>query len=125
MSTMDFLLLLVIFAVFALPTLLLSRASRKRAAQAQEMQASVKPGDRIVTVSGFHGVVVAGDTETVDLEIAPGTVVTMERAGVLRVEQQLKPAATSMEAEAHRDAETFHGRDEIHPENLDRPEGQP
>lgn len=84
---MDFLLLLLIFAVFALPTLLLSRSNRRRVEQAQQMQAAVKPGDRIVTVSGFHGTVVSGAEATVELEIAPGVVVTMERAGVLRVEE--------------------------------------
>lgn len=88
-TVMELLLLLFVFALFALPTIFLSRSNRKRLEQARQMQASVKPGDAIVTVSGFHGVIVAGTDTTVDLELAPGVVVTMEREGVLRpVEDQ-------------------------------------
>lgn len=89
---MDLLFILVIFALFALPAILVSRANRKRLAEAQALQASAKPGDKVVTVSGFHGVIVGGTEGTVDVELAPGTVVTMERAGVMKIVNN-QPAA--------------------------------
>ncbi|MFC3797459.1 preprotein translocase subunit YajC [Corynebacterium tuscaniense] len=89
---MEILLLLFIFALFALPTLIMSRSHRKRVEEAKQLQSSIEPGDKIISVSGFHGTVVAGNEETVDLEIAPGVVVTMERVGVYkRVEEPATP----------------------------------
>ena len=81
---MELVFLVLILLVFTLPTFLMMRAQRKRQAQIEQLQASIQPGDRVVNVSGFHGTVVATAAETLDLEIAPGTVVTMERAGVMR-----------------------------------------
>lgn len=82
---MEYLPLLLIFVLFALPSLFLARMNRKRVEKARAVQAKAKAGDRIITVSGFHGdIVSAGDT-TVDIELAPGIVVTMEREGVYKV----------------------------------------
>lgn len=83
--TMEYLPLLLIFVLFALPSLFLARMNRKRVEKARAVQAKAKAGDRIITVSGFHGnIVSAGDT-TIDIELAPGIVVTMEREGVYKV----------------------------------------
>ena len=93
LGIMEILLLLFIFALFALPTLLMTRSQRKRMEEAKQLQAAIAPGDKIISVSGFHGTVVAGNEETVDLEIAPGVVVTMERVGVYkRIEEEIEPA---------------------------------
>lgn len=93
LGIMEILLLLFIFALFALPTLLMTRSQRKRMEEAKQLQAAIAPGDKIISVSGFHGTVVAGNEETVDLEIAPGVVVTMERVGVYkRIEEEVEPA---------------------------------
>ena len=94
LGIMEILLLLFIFALFALPTLLMTRSQRKRMEEAKQLQAAIAPGDKIISVSGFHGTVVAGNEETVDLEIAPGVVVTMERVGVYkRIEEEVEPVA--------------------------------
>lgn len=93
---MEYLLLLLVFVLFALPGLLLSRTNRKRVEKARAVQAAAKPGDRIITVSGFHGQIVAAGDTTVDLELAPGLVATMEREGVYKV-LDAEPAAGAVE----------------------------
>lgn len=35
-------------------------------------------------MSGIHGTVASAAEQTLDVEVAPGTVVTMDRAGVMR-----------------------------------------
>lgn len=81
---MEFLPLLLILILFVVPPLLLMRTQRKRQAEIEAMRASIVPGDRIINVAGFHGTVVANRGEVIDLEIAPGTVVQMESAGIMR-----------------------------------------
>ncbi|MHA2789104.1 preprotein translocase subunit YajC [Corynebacterium sp. S7] len=81
---MDLLLLLLVLAIFLLPSIFMMRSQRKRQQQVTEMQYAVNPGDRIVTVAGFHATVVATRDTEVDLELAPGTIVTMERQGIMR-----------------------------------------
>ncbi|MCT1411075.1 preprotein translocase subunit YajC [Corynebacterium sanguinis] len=87
---MELIFLVAILALFMLPTFLMMRGQRKRQAQVEQLQASIVPGDRVVNVSGFHGTVVSTGADTLDVELAPGTVVTMERAGVMR---RVEPAA--------------------------------
>lgn len=82
---MEYLLILLVFVLFALPGILLSRTNRKRMEKARAVQAAAKPGDRIITVSGFHGRIVAAGETTVDVELAAGVVATMEREGVYKV----------------------------------------
>lgn len=81
---MEFLPLLLILILFVVPPMLLMRSQRKRQAEIEAMRASIMPGDRIINVAGFHGTVVANRGEVIDLEIAPGTVVQMESAGIMR-----------------------------------------
>lgn len=91
---MEYLLLLLVFVLFALPGLLLSRTNRKRVEKARAVQAAAKPGDRIITVSGFHGEIVAAGESTVDIELAPGLVATMEREGVYKVLEEAPAVST-------------------------------
>lgn len=93
---MELAFLVLILLVFTLPTFLMLRAQRKRQTQIEQLQASIQPGDRVVTVSGFHGTVEATAAETLDLEIAPGTVVTLERAGVMR---RVEPEQVSVDTQ--------------------------
>lgn len=90
MGPMELIFLLLVLALFMLPTFLMMRGQRKSQAQVEQLQASIVPGDRVVNVSGFHGTVVSTGEDTLEVELAPGTVVTMERAGVMR---RVEPAA--------------------------------
>lgn len=77
-------MLVLLLVLLLLPTILMSRGQKKRQQQVQEMQASIRPGDKIVNVAGFHGTVVANNGEVLQVELAPGTVVEMEVAGVMK-----------------------------------------
>jgi preprotein translocase subunit YajC len=77
---------LILLGLLAVMLFVLPARQRKRVqAKAQEMQNSLAPGTSVMTTSGLHGTVAAlGDT-TVDLEIAPGVVVTFARQAILEV----------------------------------------
>ena len=78
-SQLVFLLLIVV--VFYV---MLIRPQQRKAKQHQALVKSNGPGDRIVTIGGIHGTVESLDDETIRLEVAPGTVITMARAAIAR-----------------------------------------
>ena len=83
----------LILVLFAVVLIVLPARQRKRAlAQQQAMQASLTVGTPVMTTSGMHGTVAGLGEKTVDLEIAPGVVVTFVRQAVLEVRT---PAATA------------------------------
>lgn len=49
---------------------------RKQMKQIEQMQASLRPGDAVVTFNGLHATVAAVSDTTVDLMIAPGVITT-------------------------------------------------
>lgn len=120
---MDLILLLLVFALFALPMIVMSRVNRKRIADAKQLQASAKPGDRILTVSGFYAEIVGGTEQTVEVELAPGTVVSMDRAGVMKIlgDETSEPAAIP-DAEG---ADVADVGDVKHSESVEEPERDP
>src|SRR5687767_2558855 len=67
--------------LFVLP----ARQRKKMQAQAQALQESLTIGTPVMTTSGLHGTVAALAEKTVDLEIAPGVVVTFARPAVMEV----------------------------------------
>lgn len=81
---MDFLFLILLLALFLLPTILLGRKQRQHQAQIAQMQSQLAPGDQIVTGSGMHGQIVELHDQVLAVEIAPGVVVDMDRAAILR-----------------------------------------
>ena len=79
-----YILLAVAFvALIVLP----GRQRKKMAAQAQQLQESLKPGARVMTTAGIHGTVTGLGETTVILDIAPGVPVTFERRAVVQVVQ--------------------------------------
>jgi preprotein translocase subunit YajC len=81
---------LILLAVAAIALFVLPARQRKRVqAQQQALRDSMAPGSPVMTTSGMHGTVVRKDDGTVDLEIAPGVVVTFAQQAVLEVR---KPA---------------------------------
>lgn len=76
-----FVLMVLAVLLFVLP----ARARKRVQAKAQAMQDSLTPGTAIMTTSGIHATVVALGEGTVDLEIAPGVVVTFARQAILEV----------------------------------------
>ena len=82
----SFSLLLIILIPVALYFLMI-RPQQKRMRQAQAMQATLGPGDEVMTSSGIYGTVVDVDDEagTIGLEIAEDIVVTFARGAVAKV----------------------------------------
>ena len=77
--------------LFVLP----ARQRKRMAAQAQALQESLDIGTPVMTTSGMHGSVAAIGDKTIDLEIAPGVVVTFARQAILEVRKPLGDDATA------------------------------
>jgi preprotein translocase subunit YajC len=87
--------LVLLALAFVLLIVLPARARKRAQAQAQAMQESLTPGTPVMTTAGMHGTVVGLGQGTVDLEIAPGVVVTFARQAVLEVRTTAGPAVDS------------------------------
>jgi preprotein translocase subunit YajC len=77
-----FLLLAVVFVVLIV---LPARQRKKIQERQQAMQNSLTIGTPVMTTAGMHGTVAGLGERTVDLEVAPGVVVTFARQAVLEV----------------------------------------
>ena len=78
--------LIVLVAMFALLWLLLIRPAAKRKHAQQQLLSSVEIGDEILTAGGLYGHVRAiGETDELEVEIAPNTTVRMARRAVAAV----------------------------------------
>ena len=84
-----FVLMVLAVLLFVLP----QRARKRAQAQALAMQNSLAPGTAVMTTSGLHGTVARLGEGTVDLEIAPGVVVTFTRQAILEVRTAATPDA--------------------------------
>ena len=81
---------IVLIALFAIVLFVLPARQRKRMqAQAQALQDSLDIGTPVMTTSGMHGSVAAIGEKTIDVEIAPGVVVTFARQAILEVRKPL------------------------------------
>jgi preprotein translocase subunit YajC len=56
-------------------------------ARTQAMQESLTVGSPVMTTSGMHGTVAALGETSVDLELAPGVVVTFARQAIMEIRQ--------------------------------------
>lgn len=75
----------LLILVLLVPLFLGSRRQKKAMAAAQELQASLKIGDKVMTSAGLHAVVAGLQDTTVDLEIAEGVITRWERVVVREV----------------------------------------
>jgi preprotein translocase subunit YajC len=73
---------IVLVALFALMWLLLIRPQRRRAAEQTQMQDHLRAGEEILTAGGIHGTIKAIEGDIVHVEIAPGTLVRVDRRAV-------------------------------------------
>ncbi len=84
--------LLFIVLLFGVMYFLMIRPQQKRRREAMQMQATLAPGDQIVTIGGLHATVVSIDDDVVTVEIAPGVNARYARPAIARV---VKPAASA------------------------------
>jgi preprotein translocase subunit YajC len=81
----SFMPLLLIVLLFGVMYFMMIRPQQKRRREAQAMQASLGPGDEIVTIGGLHATVVAVDDDVVTVEMAPGVHARYARPAIARV----------------------------------------
>jgi len=84
---MGYLIGIVILVALAYFFLVVPSRRRQRAHQA--MQDDVEAGDEIITAGGIHGVVTEAAEDELHVEIAPGTVVRLDRRAVAAVARTL------------------------------------
>jgi preprotein translocase subunit YajC len=85
-------ILLILFAVMIV--LLPMRARSRMALRQQQLQQSLSVGTQIMTTSGLYGRIVGMDDDVLQLEIAPGLVVSWARAAVGEVRGPDRSAGT-------------------------------
>ena len=73
---------IVLVALFGLMWFLLIRPQRRRATEQLAMQEQLRVGEEILTAGGIHGTVKAIEGDVVHVEIAPGTLVRVDRRAV-------------------------------------------
>lgn len=78
----QYLPLVLLVAIF---WFLIIRPGRARQRDFMKTQSALAPGARVMLASGIFGELVAVADDTVELSIAPGTVVTVNRQAVARV----------------------------------------
>ena len=64
---------------------LIVRPQRRRQQELASTQSSVGPGAEVMLGSGIYGTVVSLDDDTLQLELAPGTIVKVARQAVVKV----------------------------------------
>ena len=81
---------LILVLVLAAAWVLLVIPSRRRRRSHSAMQDSVDVGDEIITAGGLHGIVREIGEETLQIEIAPGVVGTLDRRAVAAVAREVE-----------------------------------
>ncbi len=87
--------LIVIAVLFALVWVVLVLPSRRRQRAHAAMQDDIVVGNEIITAGGIHATVREAGDEQLQVEIAPGILVTLDRRAVAAVARDLeKPEAS-------------------------------
>lgn len=82
---------IVLIALFAVVLFVLPARQRKRMQEkAQALQDSLTIGTPVMTTAGLHGSVAGIGDKTIDLEVAPGVVVTFARQAILEVRKPVE-----------------------------------
>ncbi|WP_394233077.1 preprotein translocase subunit YajC [Niallia oryzisoli] len=71
-----------IILMFVLFYFLLIRPQQKRQKNVQQMQSSLKKGDKIITIGGLHGIVDSVDEGKVVIKCGDGSRLTYDRSAV-------------------------------------------
>jgi len=81
--------LLFLFLALVVFWLLVMRPARTQQRKVQQVQASLEPGQEVVLSSGIFGTIRALSDSRAEVEIAPGTVVTVARQVIVRRSDEL------------------------------------
>ena len=83
--------LIILVALFVLMWLFLIRPQRRRSEAQMAMQDRLRIGDEIITAGGLHATVQSIEGEVLEIEIAPGTTVRLDRRAVAAVADRGEP----------------------------------
>jgi len=83
-------MLWMLIAIFVIMYLLMIRPQQKQAKKEKQFREGLKKGDRVSFSGGIYGKVHEVAEHTVDVEIANGVVVTVEKSMVQPVPEQKK-----------------------------------
>jgi preprotein translocase subunit YajC len=90
--------LLVILLVLVFFWVVVMRPARNQQRRVQTLQRELEVGQEVVLSSGIFGTIRSLDDARVELEVAPGTVLTVARQAVVRtVEADVEPDRTDEE----------------------------
>lgn len=76
---------LMIIATFGILYFLIMRPQQKEQQRLKQMLSNLSRGDDVVTAGGIYGKIIDLDEHTVDLKVAEGTKIKVERARISRV----------------------------------------
>jgi preprotein translocase subunit YajC len=91
---------IIMLAVLAVLIFFMFRNSRKRKADAEQLQSKVQPGAKVMTNFGVFGTILSMDEEEnqVLLETSPGTVLTVHRQTIARVVEPVGAVVSDVDA---------------------------
>lgn len=94
-------------AVLAVLIFFMFRNSRKRKAQAEELQSQIVPGVEIMTNSGIFGTLKSVDevTNVAEVETSPGTIIRVHRQTIARVVTDEPRSVEEAQARANAEVE--------------------
>ena len=81
---------LILIIVFGAAWVLFVLPARRRRMSHAAMQDSLELGDEIISAGGLHGTIKRLDDSTLQLEIAPGVVATLDRRAVAAVARDVE-----------------------------------
>lgn len=78
------------------------RPQQKQNKIRQQMLSNLEKGDRIVTAGGIHGKITSLKEDTINLEIAPNVVITLQKSGVgvVKDEEEERPTKKAQSKKA-------------------------
>lgn len=95
MDVNQLVLLGLILVVFLAPMFFQMRRQQRQLNDIKTVQEGLAVGDAVVTSSGVHGTITALRLTEVELEVAPGVVLTWERAVIVRRATPTEPVSNS------------------------------
>ncbi|MBT2718120.1 MULTISPECIES: preprotein translocase subunit YajC [Bacillaceae] len=88
--------ILPLILMFVLFYFLLIRPQQKRQKATQNMQSSLKKGDKVATIGGMHGTIDAIDELQIVIKSPDGTKLTFDRAAIREITESAPNKETSL-----------------------------
>ena len=87
-------MLITIGLFFVIIYFIVIRPQRKQQKELKERQDALKIGDEVITNSGIYGTIRSVKDDTVKLEIASGTIITIAKSCIVQTQPKATPADT-------------------------------